>query len=184
MAGRGPDEGGRKPAGSVPAGAGLRLRKHGPGVKSRRQMSPDGASLSGYGAPEGGGLRRIVLAQTSQACLRRRSRIAECPRRPARHSPHFFRKTYPASQTTGAMMFGCLKCAPRTRFTLPWRGRVGEHRAPARCETGWGENESAKARTTMALSPHPACSRFAQAGDPPPPGEGEETTPSPRRGCA
>jgi hypothetical protein len=39
MAGRGLDEGGRKPAGSDPADAGLHLRKHGPGVKSRREMA-------------------------------------------------------------------------------------------------------------------------------------------------
>src|SRR5581483_8453821 len=50
------------------------------------------------------------------------------------------------------------------RFTLPWRGRVGEHR---RCEPGWG--------AVHLHSPHPDRFRVAQAVDPPPPRPGAES---------
>src|SRR5207244_835410 len=55
------------------------------------------------------------------------------------------------------------RSVPLARFTLPWRGRVGE-----RSEPGWGELCFPKCKLTPPRLPS-----LRSAVDPPPPGEGE-----------
>src|SRR3981189_2044416 len=56
-------------------------------------------------------------------------------------------------------------------FPLPWRGRVGEHRAKRDARRGGVTVSAPDTARKERLSPHPAA-RFTRV-DPPPPGEGE-----------